>query len=109
MSAYEQLSQARRRLACTQLANDSEISSLLQWRRVDYLGRKRGRRLPIGMIILSPFAKGGGYFNTIHYTHSATLQTLQKIFGVAPFLGDASNGPDLSDLFVDGAIPKTHR
>ena len=64
---------------------------------------------PIGMIILSPFAKGGGYFNTIHYTHSATLQTLQKIFGVTPFLGDAANGPDLSDLFVDGAIPETHR
>jgi hypothetical protein len=64
---------------------------------------------PIGMIVLSPFAKGGGYFNTIHYTHSATLQTLQKIFGVTPFLGDAANGPDLSDLFVDGAIPKTHR
>jgi hypothetical protein len=63
----------------------------------------------IGMIILSPFAKGGGYFNTIRYTHSATLQTLQKIFGVTPFLGDAANGPDLSDLFVDGAIPKTNR
>jgi len=65
--------------------------------------------LPIGMIILSPFAKGCDYFNTIHYTHSATLQTLQKIFGVTPFLGDAANGPDLSDLVVDGAIPKTHR
>jgi phospholipase C len=64
---------------------------------------------PVGMIVLSPFAKGGGYFNTIHYTHSATLQTLQKIFGVTPFLGDAANGPDLSDLFVDGAIPKTQR
>jgi hypothetical protein len=28
-----------------------------------------------------------------------------KIFGVTPFLGDAANGPDLSDLFVDAAIP----
>jgi phosphatidylinositol-3-phosphatase len=68
-----------------------------------------GGDFPIGMIVLSPFAKGGGYFNTIHYTHSATLQTLQKIFGVMPFLGDAANGPDLSDLFVDGAIPEIHR
>jgi len=68
-----------------------------------------GDDFPIGMIILSPFAKGGGYFNTIHYTDSPTLQTLQKIFGVTPFLGDAANGPDLSVLFVDGAIPETHR
>lgn len=60
---------------------------------------------PIGMIVLSPFGKGGGYSNSIHYTHSATLQTLQEIFGVRPFLGDAANGPDLSDLFVAGAIP----
>lgn len=60
---------------------------------------------PIGMIVLSPFAKGSGYSNSIHYTHSATLQTLQEIFGVRPFLGDAANGPDLSDLFVAGAIP----
>jgi hypothetical protein len=60
---------------------------------------------PIGMIVLSPFAKGGGYSNSIHYTHSATLRTWQEIFGVRPFLGDAANGPDLSDLFVAGAIP----
>jgi hypothetical protein len=73
------------------------------------LDESEGGDFPIGMIILSPFAKGGGYSNTIHYTHSATLQTLQKIFGVTPFLGDAANGPDLSDLFVDGAIPETHR
>ena len=60
---------------------------------------------PIGMIVLSPFAKGGGYHNTIHYTHSATLRTLQKIFGRTPLLGGAANGPDLSDLFFTGAIP----
>ena len=60
---------------------------------------------PIGCIILSPLAKGGGYHNTIHYTHSATLRTLQEIFGVRPFLGDAANSGDLSDLFVSGAIP----
>src|SRR5207253_7694489 len=37
---------------------------------------------PIGMIALSPFAKGGGYSNIVHYTHSSALRTLQKIFGV---------------------------
>ena len=60
---------------------------------------------PIGCIVLSPFAKGGGYHNSLHYTHSTTLRTLQKIFGVSPFLGAAASGNDLSDLFVAGAIP----
>ncbi len=60
---------------------------------------------PIGMIVLSPFAKGGGYHNAIRYTHSATLRTLQRIFGVIPLLGGAATAPDLSDLFVNGAIP----
>lgn len=60
---------------------------------------------PIGMIVLSPLAKGGGYFNSVHYTHSSTLRTLQKIFGVGPLLGDAANATDLSDLFVTDAIP----
>ena len=60
---------------------------------------------PIGCIVLSPFAKGGGYHNSIRYTHSSTLRTLQKIFGVAPFLRDAANAVDMSDLFIAGAIP----
>jgi hypothetical protein len=60
---------------------------------------------PIGMIVLSPLAKGGGYRNTIHYTHSSTLRTLQKIFGVTPLLGGAATAQDLSDLFVLNAIP----
>jgi len=55
---------------------------------------------PIGMIVLSPLAKGGGYSNTIHYTHGSTLRTFQEIFGVSPFLGDAANETDLSDLFA---------
>jgi hypothetical protein len=60
---------------------------------------------PIGMIVLSPYAKGGGYSNTVHYTHSSTLRTMQKIFGVRPFLNDTVNAIDLSDLFIPGAIP----
>ncbi len=53
---------------------------------------------PIGMIVLSPYAKIG-YSNTLHYTHSSTLRTIEEIFGVQPFLGDAANATDLSDLF----------
>jgi len=54
---------------------------------------------PIGMIVLSPFAKGGGYSNSIHYTHSSTLRTIEEIFNLTPLLGDASQATDLSDLF----------
>jgi hypothetical protein len=53
----------------------------------------------IGMLVLSPFAKGNGYSNSIRYTHSSTLRTLQDIFGVQPYLGDAENATNLSDLF----------
>jgi phosphatidylinositol-3-phosphatase len=55
---------------------------------------------PIGMIVLSPFAKGNAYSNTIHYTHGSALRTLEEIFGVTPLLGDAANQTDLKDLFV---------
>jgi hypothetical protein len=55
---------------------------------------------PIGLIVLSPYAKGNGYSNTIHYTHSSMLRTLQEIFGVSPYLGDAANATDLGDLFT---------
>src|SRR5215472_14060552 len=55
---------------------------------------------PIGMIVLSPKAKGGGYQNTIHYNHGSTLRTIQEIFNVTSLLGDAANQTDLSDLFV---------
>ncbi len=56
---------------------------------------------PIGLILLSPGGRGGGYHNTIHYTHSSTLRTVQEIFGVEPLLGDAANATSLSDLFSD--------
>jgi hypothetical protein len=59
---------------------------------------------PIGMFLLSRFAKGGGnkaYSNNIHYDHSSTLKTLEEIFGVQPLLGAAADRQtnDLSDLF----------
>jgi phosphatidylinositol-3-phosphatase len=54
---------------------------------------------PIGMIVLSPLAKGGGYSNSIYYDHGSLLRTLEEIFGVTPYLGDAKNQSDLKDLF----------
>ncbi|MGD0059158.1 MAG: alkaline phosphatase family protein [Verrucomicrobiia bacterium] len=57
---------------------------------------------PIGMIVISPLAKGGGYSNSVYYTHSSTLLTMQEIFNVGPLLGDAVNATDLSDLFAFG-------
>ena len=40
-----------------------------------------------------------------NYTHSSTLRTLQEIYGVGPFLGDAAAPTDLADLFKPGVIP----
>jgi hypothetical protein len=54
--------------------------------------------VPIGFIALSPLAKPG-YSNQVRYTHSSTLRSVQTIFGVTPFLGDAANATDLRDLF----------
>jgi hypothetical protein len=57
-----------------------------------------GGDFPIGMIALSKTAKVG-YMNSTHYTHSSTLRSVQKHFGLSPYLGDAANATDLSDLF----------
>jgi hypothetical protein len=59
---------------------------------------------PVGMFLLSSFAKGRGktaFSNSIHYDHSSTLKTLQEIFQVGPLLGAAADPEtnDLSDLF----------
>jgi hypothetical protein len=59
---------------------------------------------PIGMIVLSPLIRAGGYGNNIYYTHSSTLRTFQEIFDVGPLLGDAANATDLSDLFLQYTI-----
>jgi len=53
---------------------------------------------PIGMIALGKHVKPG-YAGSVHYTHSSTLRTVQEIFGLSPFLGDAANATDLADLF----------
>lgn len=53
---------------------------------------------PIGMIVVSPFAKKG-YSNSIAYTHSSTLRTFERIFDL-PYLRGAASAEDLSDLFT---------
>ncbi|HKW39339.1 MAG TPA: alkaline phosphatase family protein [Burkholderiales bacterium] len=52
---------------------------------------------------------GKPYSNTIQYSHSSFVRTMQEIFDVDPrhgypWLGDANNATDLSDLFERGAI-----
>ena len=54
---------------------------------------------PFGMIVISTLGKGGGYANSIAYTHSSTLRTMQEIFGVTPLLRGAATATDLRDLF----------
>ena len=64
----------------------------------------------LGEIIISSLAhanvNGVPYASPVKYTHSSDLRTMQLIFGVAPFLNDAANANDLSDLFEPGVIPK---
>jgi hypothetical protein len=58
-------------------------------------------QVPIGMIVISRLAKGGGYANTNRYTHASTLRTMQEIFEVRPFLAGAASAVSLGDLFRD--------
>lgn len=53
---------------------------------------------PLPFVVLSPKAKIN-YPGTMAYTHSSTFRTFEAIFGV-PYLRDAVNATDLSDLFT---------
>ena len=63
-----------------------------------------------GLIVVSNLAKKG-YSNSIAYNHGSTLRTVQAVFGLSPFLGDAATSTDLGDLFAsspfDGGGPAT--
>lgn len=56
---------------------------------------------PIGMIMLSPFAKKG-YTNTTAYSHVSYVKTVEEIFHLSPLLGLAADPKtqDLSDFFT---------
>jgi hypothetical protein len=64
----------------------------------------------IGEIVISKRAhrnvNGLPYGSPYDYTHSSDLRTMQEIFHAGPFVGDAVNSNDLSDLFDPGAVPK---
>jgi hypothetical protein len=51
------------------------------------------------------------YASPVNYSHSSDLRTFQEIFhvratsGNSPYLGDAANANDLSDLFEPAVIP----
>jgi len=64
----------------------------------------------IAEIVISPRAhdnvNGLPYASSVFYTHSSDLRTMQEIFHVGPYLGDAVNANDLRDLFKPGAVPK---
>ena len=47
---------------------------------------------------------GVPYANVLDYSHSSFLRTMQEIFRVGPFLGDAANAQDLADLFKPGSF-----
>jgi hypothetical protein len=55
---------------------------------------------PIGLLALSPLAKGGGFTTKRTYDHGSLLRSLQEIFGVYPFIRSAARATDLSELFT---------
>jgi hypothetical protein len=61
-------------------------------------------------IVISPRAhenvEGLPYASDVFFTHSSDLRTMQQIFHAGPYLGDAVNANDLSDLFKPGVVPK---
>jgi phosphatidylinositol-3-phosphatase len=59
-----------------------------------------GGENPIGMIVLSPKAKGNGFKSTTKYFHSSMVRTVEEIFGLSPLLNDAAKQPNLGDLFT---------
>jgi len=63
-------------------------------------GVNDGKQNQIGLIALSPLAKGNGYHDdastTVKYTHGSLLETIRLIFKVKPFPNHES---DLSQLF----------
>jgi len=84
-------------LASDAYKNDGALFIL--WDEAQYAEHCESANCPIGMFVLSPLAKGGGYESHLPLDHSATLRTLQEIFGVKPFLRAAASATDLGDLF----------
>jgi phosphatidylinositol-3-phosphatase len=62
----------------------------------------------IGEIVISTHAhknvNGVPYASPVDFTHSSDLRTMEEIFRLEPFILDAANATDLSDLFEPGAF-----
>lgn len=62
----------------------------------------------VGEIVISKYARhnnGTPYASSVDLTHSSDVRTVEEIFHLQPFLNDAANAADLSDLFEPGTIP----
>ena len=64
----------------------------------------------IGEIVISdrahPNVNGLPYASPVNYTHSSDLRTWQNVFHAGPYVGDAADAADLSDLFKPGVVLK---
>jgi len=58
-----------------------------------------------------PNRNGLPYASSVNFSHSSDLRTMQEVLhvkatgGSSPFLGNAANANDRSDLFAPGVIP----
>jgi hypothetical protein len=95
------------------MASDAyqDHGAILVWWDESEGGDDSSRKIPFMVISKSahPNVHGVPYSNTIQYSHSSTLRTMQEIFHLDPrhgypFLGAAANATDLSDLFAHDAI-----
>ncbi|AMN44524.1 alkaline phosphatase family protein [Rhodoplanes sp. Z2-YC6860] len=95
------------------MASDAyqDHGAILVWWDESEGGDDSSRKIPFMVISKSahPNVKGVPYSNTIQYSHSSTLRTMQEIFHVDPphgypFLGAAATATNLSDLFAQGTI-----
>jgi hypothetical protein len=91
--------------------NDGAIVLWWDESEPDGVGNQNDFNHTIPEFVISPDAhpnvNGLPYSNTINYTHSSDLLTMQEIFQVGGVLRDAANATDLSDLFAAGTIPAT--
>lgn len=55
--------------------------------------------------LMHPNVDGHPYASQMNLSHSSDLRTWQEVFHVGPYLADAANAADLSDLFAPGVIP----